>query len=485
MFKQLLKDSALYGFADFLFKILSFFTFPIFAHLLSVNDYGIMSFASVITGFIGMFLSLGLSNAVQRFYFDNDFAEDSRPHLVSTGYIVMAVWAILITGLCILVAYFFRAYTLHKYQLPFSYLALALLTNVPTMLLGYSNDTIRLHFKPVNFFIMALCRNLAGVVLAIILMKYYHMGLWGYFIANLIGALIFVPLGIYLTKKDCKLIFDKKLAKTIVRYGYPFIFTGLAYWLFGSMDRWMLGEFSNMEQAGLYSIAFKIGSVVLFVNSAFGQAWSPVAIKLSVENPDTYKLMFSKLLTYWFALLLLIGSVTILFSMEFFRITTPVAYWKAVNISIWVTSGLVVSGTTQLTAIGISISKKTKYFSYVAWITAVINFLINFLLIPKFGAIGSAIATTITYIILSGGYLLISQKVHYMPLEKLKLTLIFTMLLIVIGASLYINSFDWSINMVLIKILFFLAMVFVVFKFKIINSAEIKKMFLKKLAANQ
>lgn len=108
MFKQLLRDTALYGFSDFLFKILAFFTFPIFAHLLSVNDYGVMSFAGVIAGFVGMFLNLGLNNAVQRFYFDNNFEESDRPSLVSTGYIVMAVWSTALTLICILLAYLFK-----------------------------------------------------------------------------------------------------------------------------------------------------------------------------------------------------------------------------------------------------------------------------------------------------------------------------------------------------------------------------------------
>ena len=480
MFKQLLKDSALYGLSDFLFKILAFFTFPIFAHLLSVNDYGIMSFAAVIAGFIGMFLNLGLTNAIQRFYFDNDFDERNRPSLVSTGYMVMAAWSSLLTLGGIGVAYFFRDYTFHKYGLPFSYLAVALLTNIPAMLLGYSNDTIRLHFKPVNFFLMALCRNLAGIVLAIILMKYYHMGLWGYFIANLIGGVIFVPLGIYLTRKDCKLLFDKALAKTIVLYGYPFIFAGLAYWLFGSMDRWMLSEMSSMEQAGLYSIAFKVGSVVLFVNTAFGQAWSPVAIKLVTENPLTYKSMFSKLFTYWFTFLLIIGTVAVFFSMEFFRFTTPPAYWEAVNISVWSTIGLVISGTTQLTAIGISISKKTKYFTYISWISAVVNFALNLLLIPKLGALGSAVATSITYLALSGGYLYISQRVHYMPLEKLKLILLLFLLLLTGFVAVFFNSLVWSMNIVFMKLGWLLIMIFTFVRLKIIDLEAIKNIFFNK-----
>jgi O-antigen/teichoic acid export membrane protein len=480
MFKQLLKDSAIYGFADFFLKVIAFFTFPVFAHLLSVNDFGIMTFATVIAGFVGMFLSLGLNNAIQRFYFDPSFPPGKRPLLVSTGYIVLAVWATILTLFCILIAYIFRDFTLQKYQLPFSYLALALLTNIPILLLTYSNDTIRLHFKPVNFLVLSFCRNVSGVALAIFLMKYYHMGLLGYFVANLIGVAVFIPLGIYLTRKDCKWLFDFSIARKIIRFGYPFIFAGLAYWAFGSMDRWMLGEWSTMEQVGLYSIAFKIGSVLLFVSSAFGQAWAPVAIKIMNDNPGTYKVLYSKLFTYWFAFLLLVGTATAFFSNEFLRLLTPQSYWAAGDVCVWVTAGLVISGTTQLTAIGISISQKTKYLTYIAWLTAIVNFVLNFFLIPRFGALGSAMATTFTYFVLSGGYLFISQKVHPLTLQKNKLIALLCILLLTIPVSLYLNSFEWNLMVISIKLLWLAGLTSIFFIFRIIDIKPLKEMFLKR-----
>jgi len=480
MFKQLLKDSAIYGFSDFILKLAAFFTFPIFAHLLTLNDFGVMTLATVIAGFVGMFISLGLNNAIQRFYFDSSFPKSKRPVLVSTGYIVLAVWSILLTLLCIFIAYLFRDYTLHKYQLPFSYLALALLTNIPVLLLTYSNDTIRLHFKPVNFLILSFCRNMTGVILAIFLMKYYNMGLYGYFIANLIGVAVFIPLGIYFTRNDCKLLFDFKVARKIIQFGYPFVFAGLAYWLFSSMDRWMLGQWSTMEQVGLYSIAFKIGSIVLFVNSAFAQAWSPVAIKIMNQYPDTYKTLFSKLFTFWFAFLLLIGTIAATFSSEFLRLFTPQSYWAASNISVWVTIGMIINGTTQLTALGISISKRTKFLTSISWITAIINFLLNYFLIPRLGALGSAIATTFTYLILSGGYLFISQKVHTLPLQKNKLVILFSILILTTAVSLYLNSISWNMSMLFIKCFWVAIIIFLFFLFKIIDPTSIKEMIFKK-----
>jgi O-antigen/teichoic acid export membrane protein len=289
-----------------------------------------------------------------------------------------------------------------------------------------------------------------------------------------------VPLGIYLTKADSKLIFDFSIAKNLIKFGYPFVFAGLAYWLFGSMDRWMLGEWSTMEQVGLYSIAFKIGSVILFVSAAFGQAWSPVAIKLMNDNPLTYRQLFGQLFIYWFAFLLILGTIATLFVVEFLFLAAPEEYWKASYTSIWITMGLVISGTTQLTAIGISISKKTQYFTYVAWLTAIVNFAINYLLIPKYGSLGSAIATFITYILLSSSYLSISQKLHPIPIDTLKLSILLFFLFSTIAISSWFNSLFWSWNLSVYKIIWIIFMIIVFITGKIIDINHIKMIFIKR-----
>ena len=55
-----------------------------------------------------------------------------------------------------------------------------------------------------------------------------------------------------------------KWFKSSFKFGYPFIFTGLAFWLFGSIDRWMLSGYASLEEVGIYSVAFKFSTIILF-----------------------------------------------------------------------------------------------------------------------------------------------------------------------------------------------------------------------------
>ena len=75
------------------------------------------------------------------------------------------------------------------------------------------------------------------------------------------------------------------------------LYLRIAYWIFGSFDRWMLAILSNNTEVGLYSIAFRFSFFLTLVNSSFGQAWSPYAIKLFGERTD-YKIISSRIFSY-------------------------------------------------------------------------------------------------------------------------------------------------------------------------------------------
>jgi O-antigen/teichoic acid export membrane protein len=84
--------------------------------------------------------------------------------------------------------------------------------------------------------------------------------------------------------------------------------------------------------------------------------------------------------------------------------TTPEPYWPAANILVIAIMGVVFLGTTKITALGISIEKRTRIFAVTAWLAAGANFLLNLLLIPDFVALGAAAATTLLRRTLNSAY---------------------------------------------------------------------------------
>ena len=108
MIKSLLKDIAIYGLGEFVFKLVAFAVIPIYAHVFSVEEFGVMTLIVTLAGLVGMIASFGLNHSVQRFYWDKKTDEKIRPRIVSSGFWVLAGWAVFVTGSLLFGFYFFR-----------------------------------------------------------------------------------------------------------------------------------------------------------------------------------------------------------------------------------------------------------------------------------------------------------------------------------------------------------------------------------------
>ncbi|MEI8201425.1 MAG: oligosaccharide flippase family protein [Bacteroidota bacterium] len=444
MLRNIVKDSLVYGASDFVLKLISFSLFPIYAHIFRVDEYGVLTLVSTIAGFILLLLNLGMNNAVQRFYFEKDTGELHKKKIISTGLWVLISWSVSITLIVLGVSWFMSDVIATRYGVSWLLLCIALMANVPAQILQFTQDTLRLHFSPWRYALVAFVKNVSGAMIGLLCILVFGMGIMGFFAGNFIAFFVALPLAFVFIRKDLVRGLDKELARKLINFGYPFIFVSLAYWIFGSIDRLMLAEMSDKTNVGWLGIAFMFATVLSFINSAFGQAWSPHAFKIAGEDQENHRKVFSKILSKWFFFIAFIGAGVSLFSEELLMLTTPKEYWPASLCVIFLSMGLVLQGTTQITALGISLKHKTGLLSRAAWITAVVNVLINLILIPVWGAVGSAISTFLSYMTLSALYMYWSQKLYPLPLEYKKLLLIlmscFVVIIISILCYVYIDN---------------------------------------------
>lgn len=184
-------------------------------------------------------------------------------------------------------------------------------------------------------------------------------------------------------------------------------------------------------------------------------------MKIRADAPDKYRGIYANVLLLLMSIMLLVGGVLALFSGEVIGLIMTEEYINsALPLSI-LCFGIVLQASQQVTAIGISIEKKTFIFARLAWITALVNFILNWLLIPKYGAVGAAWATTTSYLVLTGSYLYYTQKLHTLPISWKKLnSILFLATCVCLTSVNFINTaLIWSIvsiKIVLIVILFFI-----------------------------
>jgi O-antigen/teichoic acid export membrane protein len=441
LWKLLAKDSAIYGGADFLSKLLAFFTFPLIAAALSPKAFGTLELVVTATTLLGLAANCGLNNSLQRFYWDQDTLLSDRPLLVSGGLmakVVLVVVAIVAGAVALLCVWPF----IQSQDVPLSWIAIAaaLVLMGATQVTQYLLDVIRLHMAPWRFLSVALVSRVLTAFVGVIVVVWFHQGLDGLLLAQMCVALAVVPWAMFAVRVDLVLETRRELVTKLLKFGYPFIFSSLAFWLFGSMDRWMLASMSSVEEVGIYSVAFRFASMVMFVSLAFGQAWSPLAIKLRTEHPGTYRDMYVDILMVFGCGMLIFAGGVAVFSQEIIDLLMPKEYSAAALPMAILCLGIVLQATQHITAVGISIAQKPFIFARLAWITTALNFILNWLLIPSFGAVGSAWATALTYLALTSGYLYFSQKLHPLPLDKKKILLwLLAWTLLVLASSPWVS----------------------------------------------
>lgn len=481
MLKRISRDIAIYGSGDLAFRLLGFLVFPIYAHIFSVKEFGTYALVSTSVGLVALFANLGLYSAVQRHYWDGQTPEKARPRLVTTGIVVLLAWSCTLASMLIAMLYPLREVLSANFGISWRIAVIAMLAVVPDQLLQYCLDTLRLHFSPWKFTFLSFLKNLLGIAIGLLLIIAFDAGLEGLFGGALIGAVAALPVALFLIRQDLTRGFDNAMALRLVRFGYPFMFAGLAYWIFGSIDRWMLAELRDTTQLGLYSIAYKFATVVVFLNGAFGQAWSPIALKLRQDHAD-YRLTYARILSSWFFFLTFTGTAVTLFGSEALRVLTPPEYWPAASSLGLLVMGVVLSGTTQITAIGISLEMKTRLFAFAAWASAVANIGLNFILIPAWGADGAALATFLSYGLLTSLYLFWSQKLHPVPLERAKLLYSLTLLVSITVLSMSLAELH-SIYLVLAKVTILALAIAGGIALKIIDVSIIKELVGEKVRA--
>ena len=214
--------------------------------------------------------------------------------------------------------------------------------------------------------------------------------------------------------------FDRDLVRRMNRFGLPLLPAGLAIWVVDFADRLLLGRIANQHEVGLYAVGVKIASAMVLVQLAFRTAWPAFAYSLE-EGPRArrtfaYVLTYTSLLGIWMSLglgLLAPWLVRLLAAPEFAEADTVVA-------PLAFSGALLVAYTTL--SIAATRANRTDRFWHVAAAGAIVNLVLNLLLIPDYGMRGAAAATVAAYAVLAAGMALLSQRIYPVPYEWRRLT---------------------------------------------------------------
>ena len=236
--------------------------------------------------------------------------------------------------------------------------------------------------------------------------------------ANLITALLFLPVYMVMGHRYFSWHFNVKVLQTAVRFAWPFIPTLLLAWVLDLSDRIFIERYYDLQELGIYAMGYKLSMVFFFIAAAFATAYAPVFYRLA--NAEDQKKARNQLMHYSSLTAggyLLIVFLVALFAYDAVIVMLDERYLRAyevLRIIIFAQFFFAIQGVTS--GLCLMQSKKTKENMCMGFFAAVINIVLNFSLIPPFGIYGAAIATVLSFIILTIMQYRYSKRWFFIPL---------------------------------------------------------------------
>lgn len=420
--KGLSKDALTYGIGNAIGRFLSVFTAPILTCIFVPSDYGALSLVQTMVNFFVMFAGFNLNSGTYFYYFYHDDAKDRRT-IVSTSLVFYLLVGLLFSVIIWIGAPFLSELLLIRrpgvtniasYDYV-SYIRILSVGVVFSMLDTNFRSLLRMTRQPSKYMLLSIIEVILGFGLIILLVVVMKMGIEGALWAGVITTTIIAMVGFSLVVEHYTLAFSTSFLLLFLTYCLPQFPSVFLNWGLSQSNRFFLNYYASLEMQGLYSIALKIASVFILLTTAFRLAWDPFA--LSIMKDDDAKQTYRRAYTLYTVGFGFLGGCIALIAKPILFIVTPEAYHAAYSIIFILVATYLYQGGNNIVALGIGLSKKTKYISYAQVITFASNIALNFLLIPKYSARGAAMAFLGGAIVQSLSYYYFAQKVYPIPYD--------------------------------------------------------------------
>lgn len=390
---KFLRSLSIYTATSVLNSAIPFLLLPILTRCLSPADYGILSVVNTIVSFTFSLTVIGIGTAIYIEYFK--LTREDLQVYVSSVMIVPVVCTLLnlivFGAVSRILESQFGVPRLWGAAIPLLVILqvvpyiVCLLYQVREEAAGYGKFQIAmtlLNFCFSALLVLGLGLGWRGRVLGMYLT---------YLIFSLVGIAVLVRGG-YIVRR-----FNRGYVRGALLIGAPLIPHELGTTIINMSDRLFISNMVSLEAVGLYSLGYQIGMVVYMVCSSFNQAWAPYLFRNLHDANNDIKLSLVRktyIVAVAFMLIILIFYLCVpivyhFFIHDKFSLSRQFAYWTAIGYGFY--------GLYILVVNYIYFAKKTHILTGLTMFSALVNLVLNYLLVIRFGAIGAAYATVVSF----------------------------------------------------------------------------------------
>ncbi|HPP34593.1 MAG TPA: oligosaccharide flippase family protein [Ignavibacteriales bacterium] len=392
-----------FSIATFISQIISgSVIYIVLARLLSINDFGLLSFGATLGGLITVIAEFGFSLMAQRDIPQNRFNFESYVYntvIQKIGFSIVAALGGLI--------YIFLFYSGQNVTIGIIFVVNAIITS--------GNMYFFAVFRAKNMFkIESLLALFYSIIIVIIVTIYFIFKQDVVFIAYgllLVRILQFILLTfIFISKFTLNYKLDRKIQSYLFKNSFSFgahYIIGVFYF---SIDNQMIAYFSGNEQLAIYQAFFKIVLILLMVNNLLEGIFLPFLssrFKNGINEFTNLAQLINKVIV---SLGLTLFVFFILFASDIVKLFYSDKYIAALVITIPLAFVLFTRILSTVYSVILTISDNQNLRVLTVLISLIVNVILNFIFIPKYGFVAAGYVSMITHFVLAGLYVYFGYK---------------------------------------------------------------------------
>ena len=438
--KELAKNTIIIFIGMFFTKIIQYFLLPVYTGYLSTDEFGTYDlFVTIISLFVPI-LGLQIEQGVYRYLISNRNNIYKQKEYVTSSFLFVICSSLLLVLLCIIINPFIT--NNYKILVEFNFIATLLSSYFMQLSRGLGNN--------VDYSVSTVITSLATIIFNILFVVGIGLKIDGMLYGSTIGYIIgivylFFRLKVinYLSKE----FINKHALKELLSYSLPMVPNTLSWWIFSSSDRVIVSLFIGLSATGLLAIAYKLSNVMIIIYNVFNMSLTEsIALHINDEDIDEY---FNKIYSTIGHLFTSFGSILISIMAFAFYILINNSYdgaYGLIPIAIIATEFQVFSGMLGTVYIA---KNNTKNIAATSIIAAIVNVIVDLLLIKFIGVYAAVVSTVVSYLVLFI-YRYVDVNKRYINIKNNKSLFINLLInIIVISLLYYCNNYIKAANIII------------------------------------
>lgn len=393
-FKLFMQNFIIYGLGGTVSKIIPFIMLPIITRLMPDPTYfGLNDISTICISFGQAIAIMGMYDAMFRMFFEKEGTEYKKSICSSALGFTVVVSAALFAAML-----FLRNPLAEMLFSSEAYVNLLVLSAL-TIFIGATNSIVsaptRMNNKRITYLLVNTISPIISYSIAIplLLKGYYVIALP---LAGMIAAASIEIIFWGLNRKWFRMsLINKQHIKEMLAIALPLMPNFLVYWVFSSCDRLMIAEILGNESVGVYAVGGKIGQLSQLIYTAFAGGWQYFAFS-TMKDSDQVE-MTSKIFEYLAVITFGAGMLMAAVSDFGFKLLFTGDYQKGSIVVPYLFLGPLLLMLFQIATNQFIVIKKTWPNIFILGTGALFNIGLNYVLIPRIGIEGAAVATLAGY----------------------------------------------------------------------------------------